>query len=80
MKISILYGVVVKSNNGGENMDSFLIEKSALNRANEIIDAISSSNRKGFKVYLSELEYDEYKNRLLSSSLINDDSELLFEN
>ncbi|MCY9166553.1 hypothetical protein [Bacillus atrophaeus] len=79
-RIEILYGVVVKSSNGGVNMDSFLVEKSAVARGQEIVKAIKDSKRKGFKVYISELEYDEYKNRILSDSLINSDSRLLFEN
>lgn len=78
--IKTLYGVVLKSKDGGVRMNSFLIKESALKEAEETIKAIKSSNKKGFKVYLSELEYDEYKNRILSNNLINDESELLFEN
>ncbi|MBP3047286.1 hypothetical protein J9345_11470 [Bacillus subtilis subsp. subtilis] len=76
--ITTLYGVVLK-HSGGVNMNSFLIKESALKEADKTIEAIKLSNKKGFEVYLSELEYDEYKNRILSENLINDDSELLFE-
>ena len=80
MKIKTLYGVVIKFNNGGENMDSFLVKDSALDKAKEIINFIKLNNKKGIKVYLSELEYDEYNNRILSNSLISNQSELLFNN
>ena len=80
MKTKTLYGVIIKFSNGGENMESFLIKDSAVKKANEIINLIRSSNKKGFKIYLSELEYNEYKNRILSEHLINDESELLFQN
>ncbi|MGE6627809.1 hypothetical protein [Bacillus pumilus] len=79
-KISTLYSVVVQSSNGGQNMDSYLIEKSAVDRGKEIVDAIKTSGRKGFKVYFSELDYDLSRNKILTDSLINNDSELLFEN
>ena len=62
--ITTLYGVVLKHSNGGVNMNSFLIKESALKEADKTIEAIKLSNKKGFKVYLSELEYDEYKNRM----------------
>lgn len=77
--ITTLYGVVLKRKDGGVNMNSFLIKESALKEAEETIELIKSSNKKGFKVYLSELVYDEYKNKILSDNLINDESELLFE-
>lgn len=80
MKTSILYAVVVKFQDGGEVMDSYLKVESALNKSKEIIEHIVKSKREGIKVYLSELEYDEYKNRLLTSDLINNESELLFNN
>ncbi|WHF25332.1 hypothetical protein QJS65_10770 [Bacillus altitudinis] len=79
-KISTLYSVVVQNSNGGQNMDSYLIEKSAVDRGKEIVDAIKASDRKGFKVYMSELDYDLSRNKILTDSLIYSDSELLFEN
>lgn len=80
MRVSTLYGVVVQFENGGQNMNSFMKEESAKNNIKEVIDHINKSKLKGMKVYLSELEYDEYKNSLLSSSLINEYSELHFQN
>ncbi|GIN69522.1 MULTISPECIES: hypothetical protein [Bacillus] len=80
MSIKTLYGVVLKSNNGGEKMSSFLFKDSALNEAEKLVSLIKSSSKKGFKVYLSDLEYDEYKNVILSDSLIDSNSELIFEN
>ncbi|MCY9290937.1 hypothetical protein MOF05_21550 [Bacillus haynesii] len=80
MNIKTLYGVVLKSNNDGERMNSFLSKDSALNEAEKLVNLIKSSSKKGFKVYLSDLEYDEYKNVILSDSLINSNSELIFEN
>ncbi|UJJ74776.1 hypothetical protein [Bacillus phage BM-P1] len=79
MSTTILYGVVIQYSDGGRQMSSFLKEDSALSKAEEVINIIKNSNKKGFKVYLSELEYDSYKNLILSESLVNDDSELLFE-
>ncbi|WYD68277.1 hypothetical protein [Bacillus phage PK1] len=79
MSTTILYGVVIQHSNGGQKMRSFLKEGSALSEAEEVISIIKNSNKKGFKVYLSELEYDSYKNLILSESLVNEDSELLFE-
>lgn len=79
-RISTLYSVVVQDSDGGQNMDSYSTEKSAVDRGKEIVDAIKTSGRKGFKVYLSELDYDLSRNIILSESLINGDSELLFEN
>ncbi|ASB89346.1 hypothetical protein ACH95_22660 [Bacillus glycinifermentans] len=80
MNIKTLYGVVLKSNNGGEKMNSFLTENSALNEAEKLVNLIKSSNKKGFKVYLSKLEYDEYENVILSDSLIGNKTKLIFEN
>ncbi|MCY8318783.1 hypothetical protein ABE060_01375 [Bacillus rugosus] len=80
MNIKTLYGVVLKSNNDGERMNSFLSKDSALNEAEKLVNLIKSSSKKGFKVYLSDLEYDEYKNVILSDPLINSNSELIFEN
>lgn len=80
MRTDIIYSIVVKSSDGGMNMDSFLKRDSAINRSKEIINHISKSSKKGIQVYLSELKYDYSKNRILSESLINNDSELLFEN
>ncbi|WCS69851.1 hypothetical protein Goe25_02230 [Bacillus phage vB_BsuM-Goe25] len=79
MSTTILYGVVIQYSDGGRQMSSFLKEDSALSKAEEVINIIKNSSKKGFKVYLSELEYDNYKNLILSESLVNDDSELLFE-
>lgn len=79
MSTTILYGVVIQYSDGGQQMNSFLKEGSALSKAEEVISIIKNSNKKGFKVYLSELEYDHYKNLILSESLVNEDSELLFE-
>ncbi|AYJ76410.1 hypothetical protein BSP12_224 [Bacillus phage BSP12] len=79
MSTTILYSVVIQYSDGGRQMSSFLKEDSALSKAEEVINIIKNSNKKGFKVYLSELEYDSYKNLILSESLVNDDSELLFE-
>lgn len=79
MSTTILYGVVIQYSNGGQQMSSFLKEGSALSKAEEVISIVKNSNKKGFKVYLSELEYDSYKNLILSESLVNEDSELLFE-
>ncbi|AGK86903.1 hypothetical protein FDJ58_gp095 [Bacillus phage SIOphi] len=79
MSTTILYGVVIQYSNGGQQMSSFLKEDSALSKAEEVISIVKNSNKKGFKVYLSELEYDNNKNLILSESLVNEDSELLFE-
>ncbi|XAG95964.1 hypothetical protein U7128_000028 [Bacillus phage KKP_4050] len=79
MSTTILYGVVIQYSNGGQRMSSFLKEDSALSKAEEVISIVKNSNKKGFKVYLSELEYDNNKNLILSESLVNEDSELLFE-
>ena len=80
MRMSTLYSVVLKFSDGGENMNSFLIKDSAIEEANNTIELIKKSGKKGMKLYFSELKYDRYNNRLLSSNLINDESELLFEN
>lgn len=74
-----LYGVVTQFNDGSETLDSYLTKDSALNRAKEIIEHINKNNRVGFKVYLSELLYDYRKNVILSDTLIDDDSILLFK-
>lgn len=80
MKIDTLYGVVLRFPDGGVNMNSFMNKNSALAEASKLINQINISNKKGLRVFLSELEYDEYRNKILSDSLINDDSQLLFEN
>ena len=80
MKESILYSIVVKFSDGGQVMDSFLKRDSAINRSKEIINHIQQAKRKGVNVYLSELRYDEYNNRLLTDKLINNESDLLFSN
>lgn len=79
MRTDILYGVVVVSENGGQNMNSFLKEESATSNANEIIEAIKKVKKKNMKVYMSQLEYDSYNNRLLTTCLIDEYSELLFQ-
>lgn len=75
-----LYGVVIKFSDGGERMNNFLKKDSAINNSKEVIDHIIKNNITGIKVYLSKLEYDSWKNRLLTSELINSESELLFQN
>lgn len=81
MKVNnILYGVVVEYGTGGHTLDTYLNEDSAANRSKEIIDHIKTIGKESVKVYLSELEYDKHNNRILSDSLINSESELLFSN
>lgn len=80
MKVSTLYGVVIQFENGGQNMNSFLKEESAIEEVEKVIEAIGESGRKGLKVYLSELEYGKYNNRLLTNELINSESKLVFNN
>lgn len=75
----IIYAIVSVAGNGGQTMDSYLKEESAINRSKEIIEHIKNNKREGYKVYLSELEYDSYNNRILSDSLIDDESILLFQ-
>lgn len=75
-----LYTIITEDKSGGQSIDSYLKEDSALKKADEIIEHIKKSNRKGFKVYLSELDYDSRKNRILSDEIINNESELLFRN
>ncbi|QQO40456.1 hypothetical protein 000TH008_28 [Bacillus phage 000TH008] len=80
MSIKTLYGVVLKDSSGGERMNSFLVENSALNEANNLVNIIKSSGKTGFKVYFSELSYDKNENVILSKSLVNSQSKLIFEN
>lgn len=75
---SILYGVVVEFKDGGQRMNSFLKKESAISEANKVVKQAKEKSIKGLKVYFSELEYDEYRNKLISSNLVNNDSELLF--
>ena len=75
---SILYGVVVEFKDGGQNMNSFLKKESAVSEANKLVKQAKDKQIKGLKIYFSELEYDEYRNKLISSNLVNNDSELLF--
>ncbi len=46
MCTDIIYSIVVKSSDGGMNMDSFLKRDSAINRAKEITNHISKSSKK----------------------------------
>lgn len=75
---SILYGVVVEFKDGGQNMNSFLKKESAISEADKLVKQAKSKDIKGLKIYFSELEYDEYRNKLISSKLVNNESELLF--
>lgn len=75
----ILYGVVLESQGGGQQMNSFLKKESALEEIEKLKEEIVKQKVAGVKVYLSELDYDKHNNRLLSSSLINKESKLMHE-
>ena len=78
MTKSYLHCVVVVFSDGGQNMNSFEKESSAIENSKEIIEHIKLKNLKGMKVYLSDLPYDYRKNLLLTSKLVDADSELVF--
>lgn len=74
---TILYGIVIEFENGGQQMENFLKEESAVKEGERVVKAVIDSGRKGLKVYLTELPYDKYNNRLLTSDLVNEGSRLL---
>lgn len=76
---NILHGIVTVKNNGGQRLDTYHKELTAIYKANEIISHIKNNQIKGITVWMSELNYNSYKNRILDSKLINDDSVILYK-
>lgn len=84
MKVSTLYGIVIKTKDGGETMNSFMKEESAIKEGERITQEAKELSEKGkiakgLRIYLSELDYSIQKNRILSNHLIDENSKLLFE-
>ena len=74
-----LYAIVLVQPNGGQQWNVFLDEGKARKDAEELINVIKNTGNKGYKVYLSYLEYSTRKNRIMSDEIITDESELLYE-
>lgn len=80
MKEDTIYCVVVEFDDGGQQMNSFLKKESALKESFMVVDDIINNDRKGIKVFLSELPYDKHNNLLLTNKLVNSESVLLLNN
>lgn len=81
MTTGILWAVVLEDKDGGKNMKRCSTEDEANSESKILITAIEKRKIKGFKVYISQLEYNKDKNdRLVDSKLVDDYSELLFSN
>ena len=74
-----LYAIILVSPNGGQRWNVFNDEDKARADADELIGNISDANDTGYKVYISYLDYCPKKGRLVSSDIITDESELLYE-
>lgn len=79
MKITILYGVVLKFADGGMRLGkTSKDEESAIANCNEIINEIKKKRVKDIEVYISQLEYDENKKCIVANKFIDEYSELLY--
>lgn len=74
-----LYTIVIVSPNGGQNMDYFTKEVDAIADANRIEEAMKEGGVEGYSIFLSELDYDHRKNRIVSGEFITDESRLMYE-
>ncbi|MCM3273052.1 hypothetical protein [Paenibacillus elgii] len=79
MRISILYGVIVKFADGGMRIGgTFSDEENAIVKANELINEIKKKEIRNIKVYISQLEYDIDRNCIVTKNIIDEYSELLY--
>ncbi|PYY28325.1 hypothetical protein [Paenibacillus illinoisensis] len=79
MKITILYGAVLKFAEGGIRLGkTSKDEESVIANCNEIINEITKKGIKNIEVYISQLEYDENKNCIVADKFIDEYSELLY--
>lgn len=79
MQTTIIYAIVMKDADGGMNMKWFDTKEQAEYEGMIVTKLLKQSAVKNIKAYLSELEYDTKEDKIVSESLVNKDSKLLFE-
>lgn len=79
MQTTIIYAIVMKDKDGGMNMKWFDTKEQAKYEGMIVTKLLKQSAVKNIKAYLSELEYDTKEDKIVSESLVNKDSKLLFE-
>jgi len=60
-------------------MDYFTKEVDAIADVNRIEEAMKEGGVEGYSIFLSELDYDPRKNRIVSGEFITDESRLMYE-
>ena len=79
MAITTIYGVVLRHDDGGEQLKSFDYEEEALVEAENLVEDLKRQHIRGCSVFVSELEYDEDRDLIVSDHLVDGTSRVIYE-
>ena len=77
MGIEIVFGVIVRDGDGGDQLRTFDYEEEALEEARNVVDDLKRAQLFEYKVYVSELDYDVDRDLIVSDRLVDENSRLI---
>lgn len=77
MVIERVFGVIVRDGDGGDQLRTFDYEEEALEEALNVVADLKRAQLFEYNVYVSELEYDVYRDLIVSDRLVDENSRLI---
>ena len=77
MGIEIVFGVIVRDGDGGDQLRTFDYEDEALEEARNVVADLKRAQLFEYKVYVSELDYDVDRDLIVSDRLVDENSRLI---